>query len=352
MSDSVDSILNLNEPFEGSETDPYTVLRVGRVVKVYASAEDVTDQDTADTLVGTLKVEWLDRTTPSDQVVPWSFPSFSNPLVSTTQEATNLSTTPSQETSQTAVGGSSGIFFVPSEGDLVICGFRNPANPVVLGFLPHNLNKQQLTTAEKTAAGLLSFGPFRTLRSGEYAIRSKQQAELYLDRAGSIQLVVMSQPSGSGTPPISTATVPATELARISLGVTYDQTFTSPTQTAEGRNVACNITFASGAKIQVDVDGNINVQAAPTKTVNLNSGTNGVARLTDATLSNNSTDSAFWTFMSNLVTTFNTHVHSVPGVTTGGGTTTSVIPTVPMSSAPTAQIGKINSASSTVKAGD
>ncbi len=385
MSSFADKLNDSLSPYDGTEESPFTHLRVGRVTKVYASAEDTPDDVNADWYVGKVEITWLDRITsssitPKNQLVPWAYPAFSNPVVKTTESV--VSDTPSSTVSQSGTGSSHGIMFTPSVGDLIVCGFRGPSSPVIVGFLPHNLNQQQQSTGG-------SFGPFRTLRSGEYDIRSLQQAEIYLDRAGTIQMITQSQPTASsGTPPIDVTKVPGrdsstSELARISLGVTYDSTFTTPTKSAFNQNVVCNIQLSSGARVQIDSAGNVDIQsaakahigapsgntvssgaalalggltallAAPNgitmtgSAVTINDGTKGAARQDDATVSNSTLDSTFWTFMSNLVTVFNAHVHT--GVTTGPGS--SGPPGSPLGSAPTALVGKVNEGSSTVKIG-
>lgn len=378
-------------PFQGMESNPFMWLRSGIITKVYASAADCgTDKDPK-RYVGTVEVKWLDRMAPASQLVPWTYAAFSNPTIKHTESSTSDSNT-ATETTQTSVGSSSGIFFVPSVNDIVLCGYRSQTNPVIVGFLPHNLYTQLSGT--KT-----SFGNFRTLISGEYSIKSQQQSEIYLDRAGTVQLIVKQQPSGTGTPPIDTTTLPPSELARVSLGVTYDATFTNPVKSTYGQNVVCNVTMSNGAKVQIDNSGNIEVFApgqmsnkstgnfdlqsfatlhAGANTslgigsggvlglggstvlvsgpngitmngsaITLNNGSVGAARLNDATQVSSSTDSAFITFLTNLVTIFNAHAHT--GVTSGGGT--SGPPATPLGTAPSTVTGKITASSSTVNIG-
>lgn len=72
------------------------------------------------------------------------------------------------------------------------------------------------------------------------------------------------------------------------------------------------------------------------------------ARKTDATLSNSSLDSTFWSFIDNLVSIFNAHTHA--GVTTGGGVSGTTA--TPLSGKPTQLVGKINAGSNQIKIGD
>lgn len=337
MSEITDLLQDIITPYEGTENNPFTFLRVGRVVKVYASSTDVKDDKKKEAYVGTVDIRWMDRQSPTTNLVPWTYPAFSNPNISKTQTETE-STNVSSPIVQTSVGSSSGIFYVPSVGDVVICGFRDQFNPIIIGYLPHNLYKQQQPDGTRDT----SFGPFRTLKSGELELKSQQQADIYLDRKGTIQLITKTQ--GLST------VVPDTELVRISLGVTYDDTFTTPVVSPQGNNVVCNIKLtANDTSIQIDSSGNINIKSAGD--VIVNSGTKGAARLDDATLSNSSLDATYWKFISDLTIAFNTHTHetaplgpvSIPTVTP---------PAVFPLTAPTKQDGKINSSSTKTKIGD
>lgn len=386
----IDKLVSALRPYDGTETSPFMFLRMGQIVKVYASASDCgTDKDPK-RYVGTVEVEWLDRMAPKSELVPWTYSSFSNPTISKTESSTTE--TASGDTIQSATGSSCGVLFVPSDNDLVVCGYRGPMHPIILGFLPHNLNKQLEGTET-------SFGPFRTLQSGEYDIKSQQQSEIYLDRAGSIQLIVKQQTAGSGTPPIDTTVVPSTELARISLGVTYDSSFTNPVTSTYGQNVICDISLSNGSKVKIDNSGNVEIYASGQmshkaadnfdlqsfsslhggadtslglgsggnlglggdtvlvsgpngitmngSSITLNDGTKGAARLDDATLSNSTTDSTFWTWFNNLMTAINGWT---PVPLDGGAALKTAISSY-VASPPSSVTGKINAGSSTVNVG-
>ena len=341
-------------PYHGTDNSPFIWLRIGQVSKVYASKDDCgTDKD-PQRYVGTVEVNWLDRQAPTSQLVPWSYSSFSNPIISKTESSTSQ-TNVSSETTQASVGSSCGIFFVPSVGDIVICGYRSQVNPIILGFLPQNLYRQLLSPGDKETYNLLSFGPFRTLKSGEYDIRSQQQAEVYLDRAGSIQLIVRQQSvDDTQTPPIDTTQLPTNELARISLGVTYDdETFQTPVVSSYGKNVIYGVTLANGTTVTVDEDGNVGVSTSGNVDLNgtnvtVNNGKNGAARLDDTTVSNNSTDTAWWTWWANI----QAQISALPVTPLDGGATLKAGLATLFGTIPTAINGKITSSSGSVKIGD
>lgn len=381
MTDSlVEAIVDLVGPkYLGNESYPPTMLlRIGQISQVFASASDVPPSQSLSQLVGTVKVVWLDRMSSSTQIVPISFPAFSNPIISTVQGRDSQG-----NVTQASVGSSYGITFVPSVGDLVICGFRDDTSPVALGFVPHNMYNQLKPAG--TAAKDPSFGTFRQLVQGEIDVKGQQQQEVYLDRAGTLQLIVMQQPLAVGSPPIDKTKIPTAELARISLGVSYtDTTFSNPILSPYGKQVICGITLANGSRIQIDSQGNVDMQAsgsmhlgAPQNvdvgagnrfsmgalqsifatvngmtlgatSVNVNNGTNGAARLNDSTLSNATTDSAFWTWLTTtLPLLYDAHVHTsaAPGNPTSP-------PTIPLTGMPSQQVGEISSASGSVKIGN
>lgn len=405
MRDLSKLLADIIKPLDGGEQhSPFSRICVGQVVEVFADASDIKDDTKADRYVGCVRVRWLDRLGPvfglnskegAPQIIPWSYPVFSNPLLTQPVSKTTQGT-PVQTNS---VGTSYGIYYVPSVGDLAVCGFRGPSLPVVLGWLPQNLNKQQMDDGVRPS----SFGQVRTLISGELAIKAQQQNEVYLDQAGTVQIIVKQQPSGSGAPPIDVNQVPSTELARISLGKTFedDGDFATPVLSTYGDQIVCQINLSNGSKIQIDNSGNVEIQAsgqmhigAPetmsvasgadlltgalntlmssvngmtigaqtldintsgnstweAHNVNINQGSQGAARKLDQTLSNASTDAAFWTFIQTLVTTFNLHTHLYsPGP---GGATPTAPPLPPIITQPTQQIGQINTASGTVTIGN
>lgn len=339
--------------FEGLERDnPHYYIRIGRIIEVINSLDNISEDPESESILGKVKLSWLDWGGRSEYI-PISYPSFSNPILDTDKKDILKGST------QTGVA--CGIFHMPSIGDIAVCAFRQNAIPVIIGYLPANFKKQTTLTTRNTQSG---WGNIRLLNSGEYNIKSKQQAEVYLDRKGSIQLRVKEQP-------ISETVSPTDDLCNITIGNVWDEDFETQVKSSFDKNIQVKVNCSNGANIVIDTDGNIEINSTTGKEikinsgtlnldstssttidgseVNINSGTKGVAREDDSVKSTSTEDSTFWAwFTSTLVTYINTHTHT--GVTTGAGV--SGPPSPPISSAPSSLTGKITASSSTVKAGD
>lgn len=116
---------------------------------------------------------------------------------------------------------------------------------------------------------------------------------------------------------------------------------------------AGNVSISANATMDVSATGamDISSNAAMTisgSTVNINDGTFGAARLNDLTLSNASTDPAWWLFWSLL----STQIAALPTVPLDGGATLKAGLAALFALVPTQIISKINSASATVSIGD
>ena len=248
---------------------PYTKLRLGRVEKTYFDVnkglgEPSEQSIPADTFLGCVQVQWLDAEGGRD-FVKIGFPFFSNPVA------------------DTGVGFAYGDISLPSPNDLVLILFRNATNPVIVGYSPINYNQQTLPTSSGKDT---SFGTFRRIIPGEMSRQSKQQAEIYQDQAGAVQIIVKAQPvktsvsttqntDGSKTTKVSDidpGTVPDTEIARIVVGETYqDDTFSNREKGAvSSQPVIVQIRTTAGAKISIDVNGNIEVAAKTGSSISLN----------------------------------------------------------------------------------
>lgn len=125
-----------------------------------------------------------------------------------------------------------------------------------------------------------------------------------------------------------------------------------------GKIVVENTTAGvSKASITWQATGNLELKSptqitADASLINLNSGTFGVARLNDLVTSNLTTDTIFWqmiTALYALITTYSTYSGGSPTPLSAiGGPALAFLAAAPQ---PTQQVGKITSASTTVKAG-
>jgi hypothetical protein len=342
--------VNIVDANEGPESSPYLRLALGKVTAVHFQAggqgTPSSSAKALDDVLGRVDVQFVDRPG-SRTLLPIAFPSFSNPVAAT--DTTN----PSAPVSARCYGDIS----LPSPGDIVLVGFRSPSNAVVLGCIPANYYQQTSTDLSKPAV----WGTMRAVQPGEMSRLSFQQAELWHDKAGAVQIVVKAQPmsgnavvDGSATTSVTDidpTQVPKTELARVTVGECYtDDTFIARDVGASGKKLALRVKMASGAAIKIDTAGNVELTAAPNMAVTINGGQNGVARLNDQTKSTNSDDSNFWGFLSAFVQAFQTW-NPVP--LDGGAALKTQLTTVfaqyPL--APSSLTGKITAASQTVKAG-
>lgn len=337
-------------PFEYPWQSPFNHLRIGRIDAIYydeATSKSETLQP-LDQVMGNAKITWMDWYGGKDNI-KLSFGSVSNDVVD-------------------GVGFGYGDLSMPSKGTLAVIGMRGPLSGVILGYLPINYFQQTSTALDKDA----KYGTLRRIIPGEFSRQSRQQAELYHDQAGAIQIIVRAQPTltggsdGSGTTTltdISPDEVPSKEIARITFGETYE---TTPNETetfaireidaATTKKVITQIKTTAGATVNIDTDGNITVAAASGKNIIFNSGTKGTARLDDATKSTSTDDSAFWNFISALVNGLVTS--SVTPLDGGASYKAGIIAALQAvgvtsgSNAPQSLTGKITSSSNTVLTGD
>lgn len=340
---------------EDAEHSPYLRIRIGRIVAVYGNkgGEGVPSESSKalDGVLGRIKVAWADGPGGRD-MVPLTFSSFSNPVSSSDK------TNPLAKTTARCYGDIS----LPSPGDLVVVGFRAPEAAVVIGYLPANYFQQTSTDASKPNI----WGTMRAVKPGEFSRLSGQQAELYHDQAGAIQIVVKAQPAKSAVAPvpkndgsdtsilsdIDPTTVPTTELARVTVGEAYsDETFTHRAVNSLGKKVILRVTTKSGAAVNIDTDGNVSVTAATSKSLILNGGNAGVARLADQTKSTTTEDQNFWGFMSAFAQAFQ---NWTPSAGDGGAALKAQLATVfaQYPQAPSSLTAKITTSSTSVLAGN
>ncbi len=245
--------------------NPYFQLRVGQITQVITDVQNTQDTKSQQTL-GKVKVRWLDwESTEFPVEIPFTYPCFSNPIIGEDRREAGA------DVGSNRTGSSYGILFMPSVGDIVVCGFREGARPIILGFLPQNFYVQTNTDSSKSS----EWGDFKLLKSGEFDLKSKQQAEVFLTEKGTIRLIVKEQPSAD-------TEVPSTALAEIIIGKSYvDEDYTDTHKSKQAKDVVCHIKMESGAGIKIDSDGNIEIDPASGKNVNINDGTKGAARKGD-----------------------------------------------------------------------
>lgn len=134
-------------------------------------------------------------------------------------------------------------------------------------------------------------------------------------------------------------TNPASSITLSNLGA---YTLTTPASTLSINNTGA--VSLTGASLSVSMSGSITQTGS---TINLNSGTFGVARIQDTVTSNIASDPAWWTFWSTL----STLISALPTTPLDGGATLKAGLATLFSTVPTTIISKITTGSSTVKAG-
>lgn len=273
---------------ESLAVSPFFRLRIGRILAVYSDDMPPTPAETTKPLdfsVGRALIEWVDGAGKRD-FVSIMFSSFSNPTTSDDPK----------------IGKAYGDISLPSVGDFAVIGFRDPNAAIILGYLPWNYNQQ---TSEPGAKNPI-FGTLRRISPGEFSRTSKQQAEIYQDKAGAVQIIVKAQPvkgdstvDGSATnnfSDIDPSQVPTETIATVTVGETYtDETFTPratnpATVNNEAGKIILSIKTTKGASLTMDTFGNLYINSAPGQIIDqrgsiitLNKGNFGAARIGDST---------------------------------------------------------------------
>lgn len=234
--------LNYFGGMEGPENNPYTYIRLGLIDKIIDVFEDNHSVN-----YFTLIVSWLDR---------------GGSIGSAT------STTGKVKLSYPHISRGWGLQYKPSIGDTVICGFRMEGYPVLLGFESLNYGKKVL--------GKDDFGYFfRNIDEGEYCWKSKQGAEWYLDRKGSLRLIVRDQTDVRKTENVSGGidadknpyqinenVVLNTPLVEVTIGQAFNSDFSTETLSAKGKSIRLQVQdYKTGNKIIIDSDGNLEITA-------------------------------------------------------------------------------------------
>jgi hypothetical protein len=245
----------LGYPFdglEGPENNPYTYIRKGIITKVISSFEDNHSVN-----YFTLILSWLDR----GGVV-----------------GSATSTTGRVKLTYPHMSRGWGLQYKPSIGDIVVCGFRLEGYPVLLGFESLGYGTKVLNKNE--------FGYFfRDIDDGEYCWKSKQGAEWYLDKKGSLRLIVRDQTLTRNTASVVTIDT-KTGLAKtgmdldvnplqinenvvldnpvveVTVGQVFNSDFSTETLSSKGKSIRLQVQdYKSGNKILIDSDGNLEIIA-------------------------------------------------------------------------------------------
>lgn len=180
MSDNVYKVLmGDNAPFLGMANNKYDqYLRRGQIVNVHYELAENGQQNTY--TFNTVDISWIDGQPYTSTNVP----------ISHSYIGTN----------------GWGIQLKPEIGDFVIAAFLPGAKPEILRFLKRSefLQSGQVNINEGTQItneygdpvkkeGQGSYIPFRNIQPGEISIKSKKEAEIYLDDNGSAKIITRKQ---------------------------------------------------------------------------------------------------------------------------------------------------------------
>lgn len=366
---------------EQPSQSPYLKIHLASIVAVYPD-------------FGSVKVKWLTMVGDGRDLVPLTFPFFSNPTV--VQEGAMVASA-TTEASSKVVGKCYGDICLPAINDIAVIGFCDPSKPVVIGLLPANFRQQTSPDSSKSAV----WGTMRSIVEGELSRKSKQQAEIYQDKAGAIHLIAYAQPTLTSTPltedgsntdsftEIDDSKVPTKELAHVTVGEVYaDDTFETRAVTEDNKKIVLQIKMKTGVTVKIDADGNVESNAAAGKTMKItggtangtklvlngdgsielstpnyssnvviNNGSLGVARLNDkikSVPSDGADALAFWAFMQALLTALTTSPITPldGGATYKTGITAILAAAGFTTTAPQTLDGHVSTASLTVRAGD
>lgn len=290
---------------EGSNNNPYFYLRIGLIKQVigFEDFQDTSDQteNKADAFSKYFEVilEWVDR--------PGIVGAVTAKSVSIKLPYAHIS-------------HGWGLQYKPSVGDLVVCGFREGGYPVPLTYLPYAyaLKEQnnfpiheEDSEGNRTSIGAGYF--FRNIIDGEYCWKSKSGAEWYLDRKGSLRLIVRDQTTKkSFTNPITKKDdelVLDEPIFEVTVGQVFDSAFETEETSTDGKSIRVKFEDKkTGNKIVMDADGNVEIQT--TGSVKIKS--------TDIELGNEATE--FTVKGTSLKQWLDSHIHTTPSGPSGAPT--------------------------------
>ena len=221
---------------ETSEYNPYTYLRVGQIREIITGIGNVNFTDNFNTAI----IVWLDRIGVS---------------------GSRNSITSSIKLTSPHISAGHGFQYLPSAGDYVICGFRMEGYPVILGYWDNNyLNR---------VTGNDDFGYYlRNIVEGEYCLRNKYGAEWYLDKYGSIKLIVRD-PSNTTTVDASDKLLGISAINKIvkddpQVEATIGAVFENDTEVKSSNNQSIRFQVKdtkNGTTILIDKSGNIEIKS-------------------------------------------------------------------------------------------
>lgn len=178
-----------------------------------------------------------------------------------------------------------GLQYKPAVGDRVIVAFRLAQIPIILGYISDDYYRCILGKDDRK-------GYLRNIVEGEYCWKSKQGAEWYLDRKGSLHLIVRDQSNLiSYTDKIKDPNAETSNATRVAddvlvdvvIGKVYDSTFTVETKSGNNKSLRVAITdHNKNTKIYVDEDGNVEIDTAGKVQVKSNDIELGKTSLKDA----------------------------------------------------------------------
>lgn len=221
---------------ETSEYNPYQYLRVGRIREIITDTSDPKFACNFNTAI----IVWLDRVGVS---------------------GSKKSNTSRIKLTSSHISSGHGFQYIPSKGDYVICGFRMEGYPVILGYWDNDyLNK----TTNNDDFGYY----FRNIVEGEYLLRSKFGAEWYLDKHGSIKLIVRD-PSDYTTVDASDKSLGVTVIDNIvkdipQVEVTVGQVFENDVEIKSSNNQPIRFQIKdiqSGTTVIIDKSGNVEIKS-------------------------------------------------------------------------------------------
>jgi hypothetical protein len=293
------------EPFdgaEGSNYNPYQYSRIGTIIEVLDNNKMVDGKQYNQDAYMTVRIRWMDRGGDEGNF----------------NTSTGLIHLLSPHVSR-----GHGFFYKPSKGDMVACSFRMGGYAVIEGFIPANYYNKVNGKDEKGYT-------FRNIQEdGEYVLKSKRGAEVYLDKAGSLHLLTRDQTQTSevtinnSVEDIKETIVDDNPEVHIVVGKTYNfktvgnsrqVDFNSEVKSSTGNSTRLSIQdYTSGVKIIIDSVGSLEIVQPSGSTFKVTGsdsaevlGSESLALKSDVQQLRDDLN----TFISNI---YNTHMHPTAG---------------------------------------